>query len=67
MFVQVEEGSAKPGRDFTHSTAGLIQFDPGLTLLDSVQVSSALVNVDAVRRTSIDDVLHPVSVSQESV
>lgn len=27
--VQVEEGSAKPGRDFTHSTAGLIQFDPG--------------------------------------
>lgn len=30
-FVQVEEGSAKPGRDFTHSTAGLVQFDPGGT------------------------------------
>lgn len=30
--MQVEEGSAKPGRDFTHSTAGLIQFDPGLCL-----------------------------------
>ncbi len=46
LFVQVEEGSAKPGRDFTHSTAGLIQFDPGLTLLDSVQVYSALFNID---------------------
>uniref|UniRef100_A0A673C1D9 Fras1 related extracellular matrix 1b n=1 Tax=Sphaeramia orbicularis TaxID=375764 RepID=A0A673C1D9_9TELE len=33
VAIQVEEGSAKPGRDFTHSTAGLIQFDPGLTLL----------------------------------
>uniref|UniRef100_A0A3P8UIS6 Fras1 related extracellular matrix 1b n=1 Tax=Cynoglossus semilaevis TaxID=244447 RepID=A0A3P8UIS6_CYNSE len=28
VAIQVEEGSAKPGRDFTHSTAGLIQFDP---------------------------------------
>lgn len=28
--VQVEEGSAKLGRDFSHSTASLIQFDPGL-------------------------------------
>ncbi|KAM8875399.1 FRAS1-related extracellular matrix protein 1b [Spinachia spinachia] len=30
--IQVEEGSAKPGRDFTHSTAGLIQFDPGVSV-----------------------------------
>lgn len=29
LVCQVEEGSAKPGRDFTHSTAGLVQFDPG--------------------------------------
>uniref|UniRef100_A0A3B5APF7 FRAS1-related extracellular matrix protein 1-like n=1 Tax=Stegastes partitus TaxID=144197 RepID=A0A3B5APF7_9TELE len=28
VAIQVEEGSAKPGKDFTHSTAGLIQFDP---------------------------------------
>ncbi|KAF0041616.1 hypothetical protein F2P81_005148 [Scophthalmus maximus] len=28
VAIQVEEGSAKPGRDFTHSSAGLIQFDP---------------------------------------
>lgn len=27
----MEEGSAKPGRDFTHSSAALIQFDPGQT------------------------------------
>lgn len=31
--VQVEEGSSKPSRDFTHSTAGLIQFDPGAAVL----------------------------------
>ncbi|XP_070688078.1 FRAS1-related extracellular matrix protein 1b [Pempheris klunzingeri] len=30
VAIQVEEGSAKPGRDFTHSTASLIQFDPGV-------------------------------------
>nr|XP_046247058.1 FRAS1-related extracellular matrix protein 1b isoform X2 [Scatophagus argus] len=30
--IQVEEGSAKPGRDFTHSTAALVQFDPGVTV-----------------------------------
>lgn len=42
VLAQVEEGSAKPGSDFTHSTAGLIQFDPGETLLDSVQVPSLL-------------------------
>uniref|UniRef100_A0A671VMF0 Fras1 related extracellular matrix 1b n=1 Tax=Sparus aurata TaxID=8175 RepID=A0A671VMF0_SPAAU len=29
---QVEEGSARPGRDFTHSTAALIQFDPGVSV-----------------------------------
>uniref|UniRef100_I3JAE1 Fras1 related extracellular matrix 1b n=1 Tax=Oreochromis niloticus TaxID=8128 RepID=I3JAE1_ORENI len=28
--IQVDEGSAKAGRDFTHSTASLIQFDPGV-------------------------------------
>uniref|UniRef100_A0A7N8XN69 Fras1 related extracellular matrix 1b n=1 Tax=Mastacembelus armatus TaxID=205130 RepID=A0A7N8XN69_9TELE len=28
VAIQVEEGSAKPGRDFTHSTASLVQFDP---------------------------------------
>ncbi|XP_041862088.1 FRAS1-related extracellular matrix protein 1b isoform X2 [Melanotaenia boesemani] len=28
VAIQVEEGSAKPGRDFTHSSAALIQFDP---------------------------------------
>ncbi|XP_040896305.1 FRAS1-related extracellular matrix protein 1b isoform X2 [Toxotes jaculatrix] len=32
VAIQVEEGSAKPGRDFTHSTASLIQFDPGVNL-----------------------------------
>ncbi|XP_062419236.1 FRAS1-related extracellular matrix protein 1b [Pungitius pungitius] len=32
VAIQVEEGSAKPGRDFTHSTAGLIQFDPGVSV-----------------------------------
>uniref|UniRef100_A0A3Q3W4W6 Calx-beta domain-containing protein n=1 Tax=Mola mola TaxID=94237 RepID=A0A3Q3W4W6_MOLML len=28
VAIQVEEGSAKPGRDFTHSSAALVQFDP---------------------------------------
>ncbi|XP_067452176.1 FRAS1-related extracellular matrix protein 1b isoform X1 [Thunnus thynnus] len=32
VAIQVEEGSAKPGRDFTHSTASLIQFDPGVSV-----------------------------------
>ncbi|XP_035502757.2 FRAS1-related extracellular matrix protein 1b isoform X2 [Scophthalmus maximus] len=32
VAIQVEEGSAKPGRDFTHSSAGLIQFDPGVSV-----------------------------------
>ncbi|KAM9365122.1 FRAS1-related extracellular matrix protein 1b [Pholidichthys leucotaenia] len=32
VAIQVEEGSAKPGRDFTHSTASLIQFDPGVNV-----------------------------------
>nr|XP_020483930.1 FRAS1-related extracellular matrix protein 1-like [Labrus bergylta] len=32
IAIQVEEGSAKPGRDFTHSTAALIQFDPGVSV-----------------------------------
>ncbi|XP_053178655.1 FRAS1-related extracellular matrix protein 1b [Scomber japonicus] len=32
VAIQVEEGSAKPGRDFTHSTAALIQFDPGVNV-----------------------------------
>ncbi|XP_029005008.1 FRAS1-related extracellular matrix protein 1b [Betta splendens] len=32
VAIQVEEGSAKPGRDFTHSTGSLIQFDPGVTM-----------------------------------
>ncbi|RVE74139.1 hypothetical protein OJAV_G00038340 [Oryzias javanicus] len=32
VAIQVEEGSAKPGRDFTHSSAALIQFDPGVNL-----------------------------------
>ncbi|XP_074492745.1 FRAS1-related extracellular matrix protein 1b isoform X1 [Sebastes fasciatus] len=32
VAIQVEEGSAKLGRDFTHSTAGLIQFDPGVSV-----------------------------------
>uniref|UniRef100_A0A3P9DC75 Fras1 related extracellular matrix 1b n=1 Tax=Maylandia zebra TaxID=106582 RepID=A0A3P9DC75_9CICH len=30
VAIQVDEGSAKAGRDFTHSTASLIQFDPGV-------------------------------------
>ncbi|KAG5850921.1 hypothetical protein ANANG_G00087500 [Anguilla anguilla] len=30
--IQVVEGTAKVGRDFTHSTAALIQFDPGVNL-----------------------------------
>lgn len=29
MF-QVEDGTAKVGKDFTHSSASLIQFDPGV-------------------------------------
>uniref|UniRef100_A0A3Q3W4V2 C-type lectin domain-containing protein n=1 Tax=Mola mola TaxID=94237 RepID=A0A3Q3W4V2_MOLML len=32
VAIQVEEGSAKPGRDFTHSSAALVQFDPGVSL-----------------------------------
>ncbi|KAF7644125.1 hypothetical protein LDENG_00227060, partial [Lucifuga dentata] len=32
VAIRVEEGSAKPGRDFTHSTAALIQFDPGVNV-----------------------------------
>ncbi|KAL2089664.1 hypothetical protein ACEWY4_014352 [Coilia grayii] len=30
--IQVEEGTAKVGKDFTHSTATLIQFDPGVNV-----------------------------------
>ncbi|KAI1891906.1 hypothetical protein AGOR_G00148540 [Albula goreensis] len=30
--IQVVEGTAKVGRDFTHSTAALIQFDPGVNV-----------------------------------
>ncbi|XP_051929938.1 FRAS1-related extracellular matrix protein 1b isoform X2 [Hippocampus zosterae] len=30
VAIQVRDGSAKAARDFTHSTAGLIQFDPGV-------------------------------------
>lgn len=29
VITQVEEGTAKIGKDFTHSSASLIQFDPG--------------------------------------
>lgn len=29
LSAQVEGGSAKAGRDFTHSSAALIQFDTG--------------------------------------
>ncbi|KAM4738568.1 LOW QUALITY PROTEIN: FRAS1-related extracellular matrix protein 1b [Anableps anableps] len=32
VSIQVEEGSAKPGRDFTHSSAALIQFDTGVNV-----------------------------------
>ncbi|XP_028254833.1 FRAS1-related extracellular matrix protein 1b isoform X3 [Parambassis ranga] len=32
VSIQVEEESAKLGRDFTHSAAGLLQFDPGVTV-----------------------------------
>ncbi|XP_076010666.1 FRAS1-related extracellular matrix protein 1b isoform X2 [Genypterus blacodes] len=32
VAIQVEEGSAIRGRDFTHSTAALIQFDPGVSV-----------------------------------
>ncbi|XP_049585835.1 FRAS1-related extracellular matrix protein 1b isoform X4 [Syngnathus scovelli] len=30
VAIQAQDGTAKAGRDFTHSTAGLIQFDPGV-------------------------------------
>ncbi|KAI5101073.1 fras-related extracellular matrix protein 1b isoform X1 [Silurus meridionalis] len=30
--IQVEDGTAKRGKDFTHSSASLIQFDPGVTV-----------------------------------
>ncbi|RXN20441.1 FRAS1-related extracellular matrix 1-like protein [Labeo rohita] len=30
--IQVEEGTAKVGKDFTHSSANLIQFDPGVSV-----------------------------------
>ncbi|KAB5559145.1 hypothetical protein PHYPO_G00025590 [Pangasianodon hypophthalmus] len=30
--IQVEDGTAKVGKDFTHSSASLIQFDPGVTV-----------------------------------
>lgn len=29
-IFQVEDGTAKVGKDFTHSSASLIQFDPGV-------------------------------------
>lgn len=29
FMFQVEDGTAKVGKDFTHSSASLIQFDPG--------------------------------------
>lgn len=29
-LFQVEDGTAKVGKDFTHSSASLIQFDPGV-------------------------------------
>ncbi|KAM6922004.1 FRAS1-related extracellular matrix protein 1b [Xenentodon cancila] len=32
VSIQVEEGSARLARDFTHSSAGLIQFDPGVNM-----------------------------------
>ncbi|XP_063746795.1 FRAS1-related extracellular matrix protein 1b [Eleginops maclovinus] len=32
VAIQVEESSAKLGRDFTHSTAALIQFDSGVSV-----------------------------------
>uniref|UniRef100_A0A3P8XA33 C-type lectin domain-containing protein n=1 Tax=Esox lucius TaxID=8010 RepID=A0A3P8XA33_ESOLU len=32
IAIQVEEGTAKVGKDFTHSTASLIQFDPGVNV-----------------------------------
>ncbi|XP_061834466.1 FRAS1-related extracellular matrix protein 1b [Nerophis lumbriciformis] len=32
VAIQVEDGTAKLGQDFTHSTAGLIQFDPGVNI-----------------------------------
>ncbi|KAM4629862.1 FRAS1-related extracellular matrix protein 1b [Polymixia lowei] len=32
VVIQVEDGTAKVGRDFTHSTASLIQFDPGVNI-----------------------------------
>lgn len=31
--MQVEDGTAKVGRDFSHSSAGLVQFDPGEVLV----------------------------------
>ncbi|XP_076880729.1 FRAS1-related extracellular matrix protein 1b [Brachyhypopomus gauderio] len=30
--IQAEEGTAKAGKDFTHSSASLIQFDPGVSI-----------------------------------
>ncbi|XP_061636386.1 FRAS1-related extracellular matrix protein 1b [Phyllopteryx taeniolatus] len=30
VAIRVQDGTAKVGRDFTHSTAALIQFDPGV-------------------------------------
>ncbi|XP_030646966.1 FRAS1-related extracellular matrix protein 1b [Chanos chanos] len=30
--IEVEEGTAKVGKDFTHSSANLIQFDPGVNV-----------------------------------
>ncbi|XP_047442063.1 FRAS1-related extracellular matrix protein 1b [Mugil cephalus] len=32
VAIQADGGSAKPGRDFTHSSASLIQFDPGVNV-----------------------------------
>ncbi|XP_062868751.1 FRAS1-related extracellular matrix protein 1b [Trichomycterus rosablanca] len=32
VSIQVEEGTAKIGKDFTHSSASLIQFDPGVNV-----------------------------------
>ncbi|XP_065101236.1 FRAS1-related extracellular matrix protein 1b isoform X1 [Paramisgurnus dabryanus] len=32
VSIQVEEGTAKAGKDFTHSSASLVQFDPGVNV-----------------------------------
>lgn len=63
VIIQVEEGTAKDGKDFTHSSANLIQFDPGgyliLHFLWFVVSNMLYVHVVYAHRCARQNVEHP--------